>query len=148
MRKEIYYLTFGALLCSNLLVAQKNEEILKDYFNNSARYKKIKTANKEFTIKTEEYSSSMKSTVLQVQQTFSGIPIYNSYGNALIKDDKLVSINENFYKSAINYNQPKSDKPDNIFSKAINNASIKKGNYSLTEKDKPNSVFSQKIYFP
>ena len=75
MRKEIYYLTFGALLCSNLLAAQKNEEILKDYFNNSARYKKIKTANKEFTIKTEEYSSSMKSTVLQVQQTFSGIPI-------------------------------------------------------------------------
>ena len=148
MRKEIYYLTFGALLCSNLLAAQKNEEILKDYFNNSARYKKIKTANKEFTIKTEEYSSSMKSTVLQVQQTFSGIPIYNSYGNALIKDDKLVSINENFYKSAINYNQPKSDKPENIFSKAINNASIKKGNYSLTEKDKPNSVFSQKIYFP
>ena len=108
MRKEIYYLTFGALLCSNLLAAQKNEEILKDYFNNSARYKKIKTANKEFTIKTEEYSSSMKSTVLQVQQTFSGIPIYNSYGNALIKDDKLVSINENFYKSAIKYNQPKS----------------------------------------
>ena len=148
MRKEIYYLTFGALLCSNLLAAQKNEEILKDYFNNSARYKKIKTANKEFSIKTEEYSSSMKSTVLQVQQTFSGIPIYNSYGNALIKDDKLVSINENFYKSAINYNQPKSDKPENIFSKAINNASIKKGNYSLTEKDKPNSVFSQKIYFP
>ena len=96
MRKEIYYLTFGALLCSNLLAAQKNEEILKDYFNNSARYKKIKTANKEFTIKTEEYSSSMKSTVLQVQQTFSGIPIYNSYGNALIKDDKLVSVINNY----------------------------------------------------
>lgn len=148
MKREIYYLTFCSILLSNLLFAQRNEEILKDYFNSSSKYRSVKSINKEFTIKTEDYSPSMKSTVLQVQQTFSGIPIYNSYGNAVIKDDKLVSINENFYKSAINYNQPKSAKSENIFSKAINNASIKKGNYSLTEKDKPNSVFSQKVYYP
>lgn len=148
MRKEIYYLTFGSVLLSNLLFAQKNEEILKDYFNNSSNYRSVKSANKEFIVKTEDYSSSMKSTVLQVQQTFSGVPVYNAYGNAVIKNDKLLSINENFYKSSISYNQPKADKLENIFSKVLNNASIKNSVYNLSEKGKPNSVFSQKVYYP
>ncbi len=148
MRRELYYLTFGSVLLSNLLFAQKNEEILKDYFNSSSNYRNVKSANKEFVVKTEDYSPSMKSTVLQVQQTFYGVPVYNSYGNAVIKNEKLVSINENFYKSSIGYNQTKSDKLENVFSKVLNNASINNGTYDLSEKGKSNSVFSQKVYFP
>ena len=90
MRRKIYYLTFGSVLLSNLLFVQKNEEILKDYFNSSSNYRNVKSANKEFVVKTEDYSPSMKSTVLQVQQTFYGVPVYNSYGNAVIKNEKLV----------------------------------------------------------
>lgn len=148
MKKNIYYLTFGSLLLSNLLLAQKNEEILKNYFNNSANYRSLKSSNKEFVIKAEEFSSSMNSTVLQVQQTFSGVPVYNSYGSVTIKSDKLVSITENFYKSSISTYQAKADKLENIFSKVLSNASLNKGVYNFSEKGKPNSVFSQKVYFP
>ena len=109
MKRKIYFLPSCFVLLSNLLFAQKNEEILKNYFNNSAKYRSLNSANKQFAIKTEDYSTSMKSTVLQVQQTFLGVPVYNSYGNVLIKNEKLLSINENFYKSSIVSKQEKAD---------------------------------------
>ena len=148
MKRKIYFLPSCFVLLSNLLFAQKNEEILKNYFNNSAKYRSLNSANKQFAIKTEDYSTSMKSTVLQVQQTFLGVPVYNSYGNVVIKNEKLLSINENFYKSSIVSKQEKADNVEIIFSKVLNNASIEKGTYSLSEKGKPNSVFFKKVYFP
>jgi hypothetical protein len=73
--------------------------------------------------------------------------VYNSYGNVVIKNEKLLSINENFYKSSIASKQEKADNVEIIFSKVLNNASIKKGTYSLSEKGKLNSVFFKKYIF-
>ena len=67
MKRKIYFLPSCFVLLSNLLFAQKNEEILKNYFNNSAKYRSLNSANKQFAIKTsglEEFISKNSNITL------------------------------------------------------------------------------------
>jgi hypothetical protein len=72
--------------------------------------------------------------------------VYNSYGNVVIKNEKLLSINENFYKSSIASKQEKADNVEIIFSKVLNNASIKKAHIVCQKKESLILFFSKSIF--
>ena len=80
------------------LNAQKNERILKDYITKSSiqSYKKGDLNN--FKIEGSSESKSLKGEILQVQQTYNDLPIYNAVATAIIKDGKVAYLTDTFQK--------------------------------------------------
>ncbi len=146
--KKNYNLFIAALFLSGFINAQSNEMLIKDYLNNSSTHKKVKSENKEFIISTEDFSESMKSTILQFQQTYDRIPVYNAYGSAVIKEGKVLTLNETFAKNTNFVKRSAGNFLESIFEKVLRNAKIEKGIYDLSSKGKSNSVFSLKVYYP
>src|SRR5690606_20169795 len=52
----------------------------------------------DFTVDNEDYSESMKASVLKLQQTLHGIPVFNGVATALIKEGKVSYFADNFVK--------------------------------------------------
>ncbi|AZB08066.1 T9SS C-terminal target domain-containing protein [Chryseobacterium sp. G0162] len=77
---------------------QDNEKLIKDYIsqNKIREYKKYDLNN--FIIDNVDASKSLNGNVVKFIQTYKGLPIYNSVGTALIKDNKVVYYTDNFVK--------------------------------------------------
>lgn len=148
MKKNYNFLMILALMMGNGLQAQNHEELIRDYLNDSSLFRSAKVENKKFVIKTEDFSNSMKSTMVQIQQTYGGVPVYNAYGNAVIKDDKVISFNNSFFKAGITNPKIFSDKVENIFAKVHKNTNIKISTFDLISVGKENSVHTEKVYYP
>ncbi|KQT26296.1 metalloprotease [Chryseobacterium sp. Leaf405] len=83
---------------SSHLSAQDNEKLIKDYIstNKIRDFKKSDLSN--FLIDNVDASKSLKGDVVKFQQTYKGLPVYNSVGTVLVKDSKVVFYNDNFLK--------------------------------------------------
>lgn len=148
MKKNYHNLSLLVTLLGCGLHAQSNEELIKSYLNNSISFRNAKAENKEFVIRTEDFSNSMNSMMIQFQQTYDGIPIYNAYGTAVIKDKKVVTFNETFSKATKMSKKSSVDKVESIFAKVLQNSGINDELYDLSSKGKEDSVYSLKVYYP
>ena len=114
--------------------AQNNEQIVKDHLF------KIKRSgnNISFKVESEEYSGSMKSTVLKLQQTINDIPVHNSISTVLIKNNKVEYIADDF-----NYylDQTRNSTPnltaENTFNKINSQFLNKKDSYQILNWNDP-----------
>ena len=90
-----------AVFSSLHLFCQDNGKLIKDYIsqNKIREYKKPDLIN--FIIDNTDASRSLNGDVVKFQQTYHGLPIYNSVGTALIKNNKIVYFTDNFIKSYI-----------------------------------------------
>lgn len=77
---------------------QDNEKLIKDYIsqNKIREYKKSDLNN--FIVDNVDPSKSLNGNVVKFLQTYKGVPVYNSVGTALIKDNKVVYYTDNFVK--------------------------------------------------
>ncbi|UHO36954.1 T9SS-dependent M36 family metallopeptidase [Chryseobacterium capnotolerans] len=77
---------------------QDNEKLIKDYIsqNKLREYKKSDLNN--FIVDNVDPSKSLNGNVVKFLQTYKGLPIYNSVGTALIKDNKVAYYTDNFIK--------------------------------------------------
>ena len=66
--------------------AQDYKSIIQNHL--SAKNTFMKADLKNFEIINQDFSKSMKSDVIKIQQSYNGIPVYNAVGTALIKDQK------------------------------------------------------------
>lgn len=90
-------LILSSFLTFSSLNAQNYEAIISDYLNsNSSILKNESLSTKEFIISNIDNSESLKGNVLQVQQTFNSIPIYQATSTFLIKNEKIEYAKENF----------------------------------------------------
>ncbi|MFZ4927715.1 T9SS-dependent M36 family metallopeptidase [Chryseobacterium sp. Mn2064] len=82
-----------------VLFGQDNEKLIKDYIsqNKIREYKKSDLNN--IIIDNVDPSKSLNGNVVKFLQTFNGLPVYNSVGTALIKDNKIVYYTDNFVKN-------------------------------------------------
>ncbi|QFG53522.1 T9SS-dependent M36 family metallopeptidase [Chryseobacterium sp.] len=97
MRKLI--LSASLLLTFGFLQAQDHRRIMEDFLRKdpSARHMgKIP----DFVIQQEDYSGSMKATVLKLQQTVNDIPVFNGLATALVKEGKVHYFSDQMIKSA------------------------------------------------
>lgn len=78
--------------------AQSNEILIKDYIyqNKLKDYKKSDLNN--FIIDNVDASKSLNGNVIKFQQTYKGYPIYSSGGTALVKENKITYLTDNFVK--------------------------------------------------
>lgn len=81
------------------LFAQENERLIKEYIlkNKISEFKKADLTH--FKIDNTDFSQSLNGQVIKIQQTFKGIPVYNSLATAFIKDRKITYFNDSFVKS-------------------------------------------------
>ncbi|SFH93673.1 T9SS-dependent M36 family metallopeptidase [Halpernia frigidisoli] len=98
------YLSVKLLLICGLFTvgkaySQNYEGIIKNYISNTNGSKFVKNDLKDFEISNQDFSSSMNSEVVKIQQTYNGIPVYNSVATALIKDSDVKFYTENFVKN-------------------------------------------------
>ncbi|MGH1516157.1 T9SS-dependent M36 family metallopeptidase [Chryseobacterium sp. JK1] len=82
-----------------VLFGQDNEKLIKDYIsqNKIREYKKSDLNN--IIVDNVDPSKSLNGNVVKFLQTFNGLPVYNSVGTALIKDNKIVYYTDNFVKN-------------------------------------------------
>ncbi|MDQ0780818.1 T9SS-dependent M36 family metallopeptidase [Chryseobacterium sp. W4I1] len=99
MKKITLPLLFAAFaVFPSSLFSQDNGKLIKDYIsqNKIREYKKNDLTN--FVIENVDSSKSMNGDVVKFQQMYNGIPVYNSAGTVLVKDNKIVYYSDNFLK--------------------------------------------------
>lgn len=88
----------GAIFFMTVVNGQSTENIIRDFISTDASFKGVQKPM-DFKVVNEDSSSSLKSNVVDVQQTVNGIPIYHSLAKAVIKDGKMWSFKNNFDKN-------------------------------------------------
>lgn len=78
--------------------AQSNETLIKNYISQNKIREYKKSDLNQFTIDNVDVSKSLNGTVVKIQQTYKGYPIYNSVATALVKENKITYYNDNFIK--------------------------------------------------
>ncbi|MGZ5210661.1 MAG: T9SS-dependent M36 family metallopeptidase [Kaistella sp.] len=76
--------------------AQDFKSIIQNHL--SAKNTFMKSELKNFEIINQDFSKSMNSDVVKIQQSYQGIPVHNAVGTALIKDLKINFFDDSFAK--------------------------------------------------
>ena len=140
-------ITIAAFFAFSFIQAQNYESVVKDYISGNQKYKKI-TAG-EIKIMNSAKSEGLKGTVVNVQQTYDGIPVFNSVSSALIKDNKVTHFSDNFSDmSSVSVNSKKAViSSDSAFDSVLKNLKLKKSNRYTFEAGKENSVQTKTVYY-
>ncbi|MCJ8154660.1 T9SS-dependent M36 family metallopeptidase [Chryseobacterium sp. SSA4.19] len=99
MKKVALPLVFAiSTVFPSILFGQDNEKLIKDYIsqNKIREYKKSDLTG--FIVDNVDPSKSLNGNVIKFQQTYNGLPVYNSVGTVLVKDNKIVYYSDNFFK--------------------------------------------------
>src|SRR5690606_20886281 len=78
--------------------AQDYRQLLKEYLNQNHEQHFSRSGLLNFTVDNEDFSTSMRASVLKLQQTLHGIPVFNGVATALIKEGKVSYFADNFVK--------------------------------------------------
>ncbi|MGC4129963.1 MAG: T9SS-dependent M36 family metallopeptidase [Bergeyella sp.] len=97
-RKLPIIIAFFAIASVAPAFGQSNSDIVRTYLNNSSQISKD-VHNKEFIIANEDHSQSLKGTVVQIQQTYNGIPVFGNYSTLLLKNNEVVNFVGDFTKN-------------------------------------------------
>lgn len=92
--------------------AQDFKSIIQNHI--SAKSDFMKADLKSFEIINEDFSTSMKGDVVKIQQSYNGIPVYNSVGTALIKNKSVSYFDESFAKNYAAATDKTSAKVNNV----------------------------------
>lgn len=87
-------ITIAAFFAFSFIQAQNYESVVNDYISVNQKYKK--TAVSGIKVMDADQSESLKGTVVNVQQTYEGIPVFNAISSALIKNNKVTHFSDNF----------------------------------------------------
>jgi hypothetical protein len=95
-------LLVSILLISGAIYGQDYHQIVEDHLVKNHAHAFKKAALLDFVVQQEDFSRSMKATVVKIQQTVNGVPIYNGVATALVKGEKVHHFSDNLEK---NYNR-------------------------------------------
>ncbi|GGG50662.1 T9SS-dependent M36 family metallopeptidase [Epilithonimonas arachidiradicis] len=134
------------------LNAQSNEKIIRNFINTDVSFKNKSGA--DFKIQNEDKSGSLNAEIVNIQQYYNNTPIYKSLAKAVIRDGKVLSLNNNFRQ--IGNNSIIADKIDKTeaLSTALRSVDIKDTGFELLDEKNgdlinlpDNQVASIRFYF-
>lgn len=82
-----------------IISAQKYEQVIKTYLSEKGPFQKMNKELKTFTIMNVDPSESLKGDIVGIQQTINGVPVFGSFANVLIREDKVLSFADTFIKT-------------------------------------------------
>lgn len=99
MKKVILPLVIAVFaIIPSVSFAQSNEVLIKNYISQNKLREYKKSDLNQFIIDNVDSSKSLNGDVVKIQQTYNGLPVYNSVATALVKDSKVVYFTDNFIK--------------------------------------------------
>lgn len=131
--------------------AQDFKTVIKNHM--AVKSNILKQDLRDFEIINEDFSRSMSSDVVKVQQSYKGIPIYNSVATALIKDAEVNYFTDNFTKNYTKATDPAAaSSKQSIFSTTLQNMGLQDNAYKLVGMkeeigENENGVRSRLIYY-
>ncbi|WP_333851993.1 T9SS-dependent M36 family metallopeptidase [Epilithonimonas sp.] len=134
------------------LSAQSNEQAIRSFIKTDTSFRNI--SNADFKIQSEDKSNSLKAEIVNIQQYYNNTPIYKSLAKAVIREGKVLSLNNNFRQ--IGSNSIVADKIDKseALSTALRSADIKDSGFELLDENNgdlinlpDNKVASIRFYF-
>ena len=104
--------------------AQDFKSLIQNHLSSKNTF--MKADLKNFEIINHDFSKSMKSDVVKIQQSYQGIPVYNAVGTALVKDQKISFFNDSFAKNYANASQPtEAGSSKSVFANVAQNLGLK-----------------------
>ena len=145
-----------AAVCFLFSFGSANAQDFKTLIQNhiSAKSDFMKSDLKNFEIINEDFSTSLKGDVVKIQQSYDGIPVYNSLGTALIKNKSVTYLDESFTKNYVTASNKKSAAFNStVFTNVASTLGLKNSSQyqliGIKDADLPagNSVKNRLIYF-
>ncbi len=148
-QKNILKLSVSAsLFLFSLSYSQQNKGIIENYLASN-----VKKTVKDFNITDSHRDKSLGGDVVNIQQTYKGIPVYGAISSTLVKNNQVSYLSDAFLdidtgKNASVGNNASYDIKEN-FSEILKNSEIKgeSKDYIFTGK-KSYTVLSQLVYYP
>lgn len=100
MKKNLFFapLSAAVFFAFSHLSAQNSEKIIRDYYQqNNALLKTDQKAS--IIILNQDESKSLNANIVNVQQTYNGLRVYNALGKVILKNGKVISEKNDFKKS-------------------------------------------------
>lgn len=141
-------ITIAAFFAFSFIQAQNYESVVKNYISANKKYDK--TAASGIKVMNTDKSKSLKGTVVNVQQTYEGIPIFNAISSALIKDNAVSHFSDNFSDvSSVTVSSKKAAITSKAaFDSVLKNLNLKSSSKYTFEAGKENSVLTSTVYYP
>ncbi|PZU84064.1 MAG: metalloprotease [Chryseobacterium sp.] len=140
-------ITIAAFFAFSLIQAQNYEAVVKDYISGNQRYNKV--AATEIKIMNSSPSESLKGAVVNIQQTYDGIPVFNAVSSALIKDNKVTYFSDNFsdVSSVVVSSKKAGITSKAAFDSLLKNLKLKSSEKYTFEEGEENSVLTNTVYY-
>jgi len=85
-----------SLLTVNSVFGQNYKSVIENYLKKSVGKNAV---NKDFLISSEDPSKSLNATVVKIQQTYNGIPVFGNSSTILIRDNSVLNFTGDFTSS-------------------------------------------------
>ncbi|MGG5209562.1 T9SS-dependent M36 family metallopeptidase [Chryseobacterium sp. MIQD13] len=104
MNKRLFLLpiSMAAFFAFSNMNAQNSKTLVQDYYKKSNQLNQknnTNNANVDVIILNEDLSASLGANIVNVQQTYKGLRVYNALGKVIIKGDKIVSEKNDFNRN-------------------------------------------------
>jgi hypothetical protein len=100
-------LSIAVVFAFNTMNGQNSKSLIQDYYKKSAQLSQKNSFDSKlgFIILSEDNSKSLGANIVNVQQTYNGLRVYNALGKVLIRDEKIISEKNDFKKEIVIGNQ-------------------------------------------
>lgn len=100
MNKKLFLLPVSVvfLFCFGKINGQNSNRIIQDYYQKSGKLNQNKVG---VIILNEDMSNSLGANIVNVQQTYNGLRVYNALGKVIIKGDQILSENNDFSRNIV-----------------------------------------------
>ncbi|RMZ60627.1 T9SS C-terminal target domain-containing protein [Chryseobacterium nematophagum] len=104
MNRKIFLQSFCAIgfFAFNVINGQSSQETLKNYYQKNGL---LGSSNSAFIILNEDNSKSLGANIINTQQTYNGLRVYNALGKVIIKEGKIILEKNDFKKNIFITNQ-------------------------------------------
>lgn len=105
MKKKNYLLPFSVAVffAFENVCAQSSKEFIQEYYNKNGQIAQKNTAENKsgFIILNENISKSLRASIVDVQQTYKGLRVYNALGKVIIRGNKIISEKNEFRRNIV-----------------------------------------------
>lgn len=111
MNRKLFLLpiSVAAFFAFGKINAQNSTKLIQDYYQKSGKLIQKNNTNDKtgVIILNEDLSKSVGANIVNVQQTYDGLRVYNALGKVIIKGEQIISENNNFSRNIVVANQKK-----------------------------------------
>lgn len=140
-------ITIAAFFAFSFMQAQNYESIINNYISANQKFKKSSSSG--ISIMNSDKSESLKGTVVNVQQTYDGVPVFNAISSVLIKDNTVAHFSNSFSDfSSVNANSKKANISSSVaFDSVIKKLNLKSSKKYTFEAGHENSIITKAVYY-